>query len=150
MWYILSSLLFLIACGPLVYIEDRDPRAGHGVPPEVRPYLDSYEQAAGRQVYDIPVSFRPLASRDNPSRVGLCVTYGAGYAEIFLDPKYWEGARDSCREQLLFHELGHCDLLRGHTEDEQSIMYKNMMDCGEYAQGRNKILEELFRRTTKE
>lgn len=48
--------------------------------------------------------------------VGYC-SYGSGENLIELDADYWGEAPEYEKEQLVFHEMGHCDLYRKvHTE----------------------------------
>ena len=47
---------------------------------------------------------------------GRCLTYGQGSHEILIDEEYWTNNNELNREFIIFHELGHCLLGRGHLD----------------------------------
>jgi len=56
-----------------------------------------------------------------------------GNHEIKVSESYWLTASDSAREELLFHELGHCLLNRAHDDGTMSLgngrnIYKSIMN----------------------
>lgn len=70
-----------------------------------------------------------------------------------LDPKItinhtnWIGLNAIYREQLLFHELGHCLLNRNHLGSGQnpvSIMNSNLFNSQIYVDNYDSLIEELF------
>jgi hypothetical protein len=71
---------------------------------------------------------------------------------VLIDLDYWERATDLGREFAVFHELGHCELLRGHREDYYtdgtcvSIMRSGSGDCRDNYTSltRESYLDELF------
>lgn len=71
---------------------------------------------------------------------------------ILVDSNYWEGATESEREVLLFHELGHCILNRTHLDEKTgksicvSIMRSSSSVCKmDYnLSTRSDYLDELF------
>ena len=76
-------------------------------------------------------------------------------------PFYWDGATDPIRENLLYHELGHCILYRMHdfnmnliniggdlTYIPESIMTPYLIDPYTYLQVRDQYIEELFKNKT--
>jgi len=139
--YLLSSLLLAMlgGCGPLVYVENYDPRTVRGIPEDVRPYIQLFEDAAGRAVADIPFGWRKFRGE----RIGVCTKHGGAYPEVHLDPEYWAEATDVEREMLVFHELGHCDLGRRHCE-VGSLMAEYAFDGDTYLEYREDYLDELF------
>jgi len=61
---------------------------------------------------------------DDSSTVGLCEYF---FKRVTIDDYYWKWLSETGREALIFHELGHCTLFRGHTdikEDDGTIEYK--------------------------
>lgn len=59
--------------------------------------------------------------------IGICFY---GVKQIYLDKTYYDRASEIERKALIFHELGHCECLSGHVEEEspmtfcpKSIMY---------------------------
>lgn len=61
---------------------------------------------------------------DDSDTVGLCNYF---LKKVTIDKQYWKRLNNTRREALIFHELGHCTLFRGHTdmkEDDGTIEYK--------------------------
>lgn len=71
---------------------------------------------------------------------------------ITLDRKFWNNASDARKETLLYHELGHCVLLRGHTSkrlptgEYASIMTPYILPEKDYLEHREYYVMELFER----
>ena len=71
---------------------------------------------------------------------------------VTIDKSFWTSAHHMLREFVVFHELGHCVLLRGHNESSDddgrciSIMRSGLGDCVDvYSPANRKILiDELF------
>ena len=109
---LILSLLILSACAQK---NTNDPRWIKEVDPAFQPYLDRYLVAKGSGLStDIPIGFADLS--DHGSAVGVCTRWSNGFRQIEIDPDYWNSSWTSEQEKtaLLFHELGHCDLNRGH------------------------------------
>ena len=84
------------------------------------------------------------------STVAICRTWGQGHREIVIEGPYWEKLSDYGKEELVFHELGHCVFNRGHNEDTRdngcpvSIMYPYIFGgswC--YSNYRDDLITEL-------
>jgi len=75
-----------------------------------------------------------------------------GYPAIFVDKPYWDEATDMEREFVVYHELGHCFLKRGHLDDTDStgacisIMQSGIGGCNSVynSSTRSILLDELF------
>jgi hypothetical protein len=49
------------------------------------------------------------------NKVGVCVRWSDGHRQIQIDQYYWENSLDEGEKQeVINHELGHCDLNRDH------------------------------------
>jgi hypothetical protein len=100
MKYILI-LVILSACGQLPQRStDKD----------FIPYVERFVVATGI-IPDISISFNALSGY-----VGVCKIYNNGQRRIEIDREYWDNSGDLVKEELLFHELGHCILNRKHDE----------------------------------
>lgn len=83
----------------------------------LQPYVDefnSYVSSYGTPILNkgIYYTFQDLSSL--PGRIlGKCSAYKNDNI-ILIDPTFWAGASDWDRRSVLFHELGHCVLGRGH------------------------------------
>jgi hypothetical protein len=71
---------------------------------------------------------------------------------LIIDKTFWTAASDRFREFVVFHELGHCALLRDHREDKlptgacASLMRSGTLDCRDNynATTRTLYLDELY------
>lgn len=87
-----------------------------------------------------------------PNVIGTCSWDQAQKHSIVLDRVYWRSASDLQREFLVFHELGHCVLGRGHVDSSDasgnciSIMSSGTGDCRVLylSSYRNRLVDELF------
>ena len=96
----------------------------------------------------ITVIFGKTGTDESPSTVGTCDNI-AGYPFITIDRAYWSVADDDNKEELVFHELGHCVLNRDHCEVKEngasvSLMEPDMLAPGEYGKHREALVDELF------
>lgn len=124
---------------------------------EIVEYVDRFEQQgqlymyAGFKVGHARISIVSDAEvkkvSKNKKAVGVCRRY---YREILISREYWERSNDMSREMLVFHELGHCILLRDHRDDNDgwghpnSLMRWKMFDSWIYEANREYYIEELF------
>lgn len=121
---------------------------------ELKPYYDLFLiEAETRNVFlsedELNVS---LELRTLEGSVGQCQHFSDSPDVAIIDLSAWEMADDLKREFLIFHELGHCILGRGHTDlkDETgaclSIMHSDNTVCTMiYSEStRSGYLDELF------
>ncbi len=87
------------------------------------------------------------------SRVaGQCQTNSTKPNLILVDLAFWNSANTISKEFVIFHELGHCYLDRGHLDDAKadgtcvSIMHSGTGDCTNVynSSTRSAFLDELF------
>lgn len=81
------------------------------VDPALAPYMASFEVNIGVSTAGISANFVPLTL----PTLGQCVAYPNGDRVIQIDPTYWGNINDDQREQILYHECGHCAMSLGHT-----------------------------------
>ncbi len=83
---------------------------------------------------------------------GTC-SYGSHTPKhIQIDQTFWSQSSDLFKEFVVFHELGHCVLFRGHREDANqdgtcvSLMRSGIEDCQDNYRlaTRSNYLDELF------
>lgn len=128
------SLALLSACGPRLQVEGFES------------YIATFEEAsiaAGKPVKITNLSIS-LIDELNPGTVGLC-----SGGSIYLLKSYWESADDDMKEILLMHEMGHCVLGRGHTDENETIYVPSLMHaklCNEvyYRDFKDMLKNELF------
>lgn len=118
------SLVILTGCGTSYFSDDHiqreAPDTSHHketvVESDIVPYVKRFEALYKKEV-DIRITFNNL---DYP-KVGVCYTWTDGYRNIEIDTKQWKAMSDLGREEVIFHELGHCILGRGHDESKVDL-----------------------------
>ena len=135
--------IFIAGCGVML---PKEPEPG--IDPELVEYVERFEELA-KQYYGDDYVLPPMDidlgdTSTVKSRVEdctFCVTVGwcrrsnKGPHKIMISNTHWEWYSDSDREQLMFHELGHCALNRMQHRDAMtpyrfpiSIMNSIMVD----------------------
>lgn len=146
------ALLFLTACGPII----PDPRNIKQTDPAFTKYIGAFEYMYGRSIGDIPIGFTTTL---DGTFIGMCTVWSTGYRQIEIDQEYWNSKNTSELNKigLIFHELGHCVLNRGHIKDKMkanmygydysvpvSIMYPYNFFSDFYKPLEDYYMEELF------
>lgn len=122
-----------------------------------QPYVYSFEAHAKNElndpnfkVVDVPINF---GDTENDQFVGVCFTYSNGDKEIIIDKEWWDRVSETAKESLLYHELGHCALNRGHNEDtieknnktiRASVMHPGVVSTMDYNNYKTGYIHELF------
>ncbi len=94
----------------------------------------------------VSFSFRNFSG----STVGMCQFSSNGKNKVQLSTSDWKNGSDTFREMLMFHELGHCLLGRGHKNTKhssgrpESIMNSSLFNQNTYLANRDQYLKELF------
>lgn len=116
---LLPILLLLASCGETVdtkdyvFIKTRVNTMFTTVDDEILEYYHRFESTYNVKIDNIPANFVKL---EEPI-LGTCNIYNGGAREILVDVRSWDQMSDLSRELLVFHELGHCYLERGHTDE---------------------------------
>jgi len=92
---------------------------------------------------------------DENNVIGTCQYGGFSTNHVTIDDVFWARSSNLGREFVVFHELGHCFLNRGHIEDSTSdglcvsLMRSGTGDCRDAYSTRNRAyyLDELFSKT---
>jgi len=116
------------------------------VDPELEPYVRSFENYGGFKVDDLVAGFGDTTTH-SPKTVGLCKP--SSPPEIIISREYWERSDNLRREGVMFHELAHCILDRGHVDTvvqgcPKSIMHPHVLPRRCYSLWRDEYIEELF------
>jgi len=155
---IIATTLFfsiIMGCGQFRSV---DPSPG--VHPDLVEYVKRFEAEAsffyGEQ-YTIPETDMDLGNTSGvvPAKpgtrvVGWCRTRKGEPDQIMISQDDWLFYNDLQKEQLIFHELGHCALKRGHrntlTPYDQpiSIMHKMVLRPDHYGKDKVSYINELF------
>lgn len=118
-------------------------------------YFASFEREAAYRKITIDLNAEGITGViDNIAEDGVAGTcqYGRHISHVTVDEDYWNNSSSIRREFVVFHELGHCVLDRGHTEDAfangicKSIMSSGLGTCRDayVFQNREYYLDELF------
>jgi hypothetical protein len=96
----------------------------------------------------ITMIFQETRTKSKPDVIGRC-SINNGTLRVSIDTKYWNKVKSIQREELIFHELGHCILGRGHCTHKRnkkriSIMSQSVGDEKDYLENREEYLKELF------
>lgn len=123
---------------------------------ELQPYFEDFEALAasyGRDVSAIIVGVSGNLETLENNIAGQCTSFSNGVGNtVRIDTEFWEQAHSTLREFVVFHELGHCVLGRGHLNTQTpdgrcvSIMHSGETDCRNVygPLTRSDYLEELF------
>lgn len=107
---ILVCLLILsaVSCSP--------PSVTPQIHSDFLPYLDLYLQEKGRPLYYLELSIK--YANLGHEVIGSCTKYRKGDVRVVeFDLDCWMQANENKKTSLFFHEMGHCDLDRGHLND---------------------------------
>ena len=146
--------IFLVGCSKQE--PQSDPRDIKGIDPAFNTYVAQFESYLGKSIGDIPIQFSPQSGKV----IGVCIVWNSQWREIKIDPDYWNAdpndggpIDDDEKLSLIFHELGHCVLNRGHlatTFDSNgwnvytSFMNPYIFFSDQYPETRNYYINELF------
>jgi hypothetical protein len=130
-------LLALLSCQPQ---EQPDPKQ-YSVPTDVEPYVQAFRQEMQSHNQTIATDnlIITFGTIQGDEICGQCLLESGKTPRITLnrDAYCWQQASTNERECLVFHELGHCLLGRGHrTERFPNKAYVSLMnpdDSGVYA-----------------
>lgn len=153
-FFLLAFLLF--SCQKEDIVEETTPIIDSDIPQELIPHFTSFQRAAeerGLRVnYDTANITAEMQVINQGSVAGTCTTNGHTLRHIVIDQRFWNKASHLTREMVVFHELGHCILGRGHEEGTfsngicQSIMRSGVGTCRDAYNSTNRdyFLDELF------
>ncbi len=150
-----SLLLFFASCQK-ENIENQTNIQFTNVDPELWSFYESFEKEADIRgfKYDLnalQISGEILEIREE-NVAGSCKFGNHINNEVTIDQTFWNRASYSLKEFVVFHELGHCVLLRDHDESADgqgqclSIMRSGLTNCRDTynLQNRDRFIDELF------
>lgn len=98
------SLVLTYGCGPGVDFQNK-------VEEEVKEHLQKFNEAFGMNV-NISITYTKLPT----TIVGMCYSYTFQPNSIEIDEDKFKRYDYYGRQEVIFHELGHCVLNRGHDD----------------------------------
>lgn len=122
----------------------------HKIPLVIKPYAKVFEDESKQKIKS-EINIVNFDKDDESSIAGLC-RFLPSYNIIEINENYWNRIGNYGKEQLLLHELGHCELGYDHNSKmldnrPESIMYPVAFgDDIWYAKYRNEYFIEFFHR----
>jgi len=119
-------------------------------------YFERFENAAAERGIFINLNAEGITGEimeiEQDRVAGSCSFSSHAPNHVTIDLEFWNESSDLFKEMVIFHELGHCSLLRGHREDSHengtcvSIMRSGAEDCKDNYRltTRSAYLDELF------
>lgn len=139
---LLASFLFT-ACEQeeLIQVDDR-----------LKPYFERFQQEALNRDFNLDFEDTEGKIEELAGVGGQCVHNTQLPDVVLIDLVFWTQADDFDKEFIVFHELGHCILNRGHLDSKNddnscvSIMHSGTAGCGFVynEETREEYLDELF------
>lgn len=137
MKYLLMLLLFC-SCGQ---------KQNYNIDPAFVKYFDEFMyHVQEHNLHPQPEVTANFVDKIDDNTIGYC----QGTA-IVIDKTKWESLTETKREILMFHELGHCLLLKHHNEslhsnyEPVSIMYPYLLTTDTfYTEHKAEYIQELF------
>lgn len=111
MQIIIILSLFLASCAQPLSQQDPDSD------PQLMAFIEQFESLTGKN-FDGKTYFTTTEELKEfgVGVLAVCTKYLGGKKEIYIDENFWEQSDDSFKEELIFHELGHCVLNRDHDD----------------------------------
>lgn len=108
------------------------------VEPEFKPFVEEFEKKCNCKI-EMEIIFDNLDGFSEET-AGVCNFFYGPSKVILIQRKYWKYYTEENKRQLIFHELGHCELGKQHNERKMevdgrdlpySFMYPSMFDYPE-------------------
>lgn len=117
------------------------------IDPALRPYYDSFlKEAAIRNRKIIPLVKVDIVFHVDKDHfnLGRCRNQLGAKPKIRINKPKWHLKNLEEREQIMYHELSHCLLFRGHTDSKNTIMTRNPVNSHLYLENREFYVNEIF------
>lgn len=99
----LLVLIFLIGCGRQGTKQVIDPV-----------FLEDI--STFKKIYHVGVKSSVVFGKINAEYAAVCNTYSSGASKVIIDKTLWDGFSREQQQNLIFHELGHCELNLKHND----------------------------------
>lgn len=153
---LLSLAILSTSCQSDHLEEEILQEANANIQSELFPYFDAFKDAARDYGMEIDYNTSNVTAKleyiNDGSVAGTCSTNGHDIRDIVIDKAFWDRASYLSKEMVIFHELGHCILGRGHSEGSfqngicKSIMRSGLGNCSDAYTNDNRdyFIQELF------
>lgn len=159
----LLALLFLTSCQKETFLPEEEiipfNNSFPGVDERLWTYFSAFEEEAAFRNINIDLVFlrtRGVIEEIPEEHIAGSCNYSSNRpGQVTIDLNFWNTSNARSREFVVFHELGHCVLLRDHEEGTnangtcQSIMRSGNGDCRDNYRSttRDFYLDELYSRS---
>lgn len=111
----------------------------YSVDEKLQPYITQFEKISNKKIDNLIVKFSYLSNKV----VAQCTQ---GFNPLIeVNSRFINKIGNPAEmESIMFHELGHCILLRTHTETSDSIMYPYLIPAEFYLINYKLYISELF------
>lgn len=140
-----NILLYILLAVCLMALTSCGYKTPQTVSIDAKPFVTKFEALIGKKI-----TFSISLTEIDRKWAGVCYIYSDGTREVQLSNYWWGEMGEDGKEQTVFHELGHCELGRGHIADlvnevPISIMYPTAFgDQSYYADNRQAYIDELI------
>ena len=87
-------------------------------------YFERFEDAAAERGHVIDLNAEGITGEimeiEQDRVAGSCSFSSHAPNHVTIDLEFWNESNDLYKEFVIFHELGHCSLFRGHREDSHA------------------------------
>jgi hypothetical protein len=120
-WPLLILLLTMVACG-----KKEDKVSASSIEEEFASAAKSRNISFSRTTESINIvsksTMDSITSSNNANIAGFCLCPTTGsICKIYLRQDIWDSSSDKTRREMLFHELGHCNLRKEHNSNAINI-----------------------------
>lgn len=147
--------VFILSCNVDTHVE-RQQVQFPGVDEALWPHFEAFQEEGRKRGVSIDLANANISGEiSSISEEGVAGTcqYGSHITNhVTIDENYWSRASSYGREYVVFHELGHCFLLRDHNDRQDdggiclSVMHSGLTQCRSLynIEYRAYYLDELF------
>ena len=120
------------------------------------PFFEQFETEAKLRGFNVNLNLSAISGSIDPLEgehvAGQCTYSSRNPNHVTVDDQFWSNSNDLFKEFIIFHELGHCFLGRGHREGAfangvcKSLMRSGVEDCLDNYRTttRSAYIDELF------
>lgn len=147
----ISGLVLASACAP----KEKDHVELFQVDSDFLPYVQNFELASSQESRDLKITDLIVSFGDTPNlnETGVCEITENETPRIIVNAAIWQTLSSTDRQEVIFHELGHCVLRRIHQNSQvagtggmipDSIMYPYRISGTTYQSNISYYHHELF------
>lgn len=149
LWTVAISIMWMI-----VAVGCAEKPESH-VDPEFQELVSQFQREAQEhgvavEMAGLTVAFGDFEAKSSGVTLGSCRGAGSENPRVKINSASWPKLSQSARKEVIFHELGHCILVRAHKDDvastgfAKSLMARSILSERLFVQNEDGYLRELF------